>query len=139
MINPETLDLSALPLHPVENLNTLYRARRYNTGDRGLWLPYKYHVLEGATPNTWLMLYEPCPVIKTTAMEIIVTSKNMPLEILAQFPDFKAGGTFHVNKAKLQRDGKALHTRYGEYFYIAVPDVAIALVESRELLEVVAS
>jgi hypothetical protein len=123
-------------LHPVENLTILYRARRYNTGNRGLSLSFKYHVLGGATPDTWLTLYEPCPVVKTTAMEVIVVSQNIPLDILELFPDFYKGGKFHINKAKLQRDGKALHTRYGEYFYIAVPDSAIALPESKELLEV---
>jgi len=123
-------------LHPVENLTILYRARRYNTGNRGLSLSFKYHVLGGATPDTWLTLYEPCPVVKTTAMEVIVVSQNIPLDILELFPDFYKGGKFHINKAKLQRDGKALHTRYGENFYIAVPDSAIALPESKELLEV---
>jgi hypothetical protein len=82
------------------------------------------------------IFYEPCPVVKTTAMEVIVVSQNIPLDILELFPDFYKGGKFHINKAKLQRDGKALHTRYGEYFYIAVPDSAIALPESKELLEV---
>ena len=123
-------------LHSVENLTILYRARRYNTGNRGLSLSFKYHVLGGATPDTWLTLYEPCPVVKTTAMEVIVVSQNIPLDILELFPDFYKGGKFHINKAKLQRDGKALHTRYGEYFYVDVPDSAIALPESKELVEV---
>jgi len=121
-------------LHSVENLTILYRARRYNTGNRGLSLSFKYHVLGGATPDTWLTLYEPCPVVKTTAMEVIVVSQNIPLDILELFPDFYKGGKFHINKAKLQRDGKALHTRYGEYFYVDVPDSAIALPESKELV-----
>jgi hypothetical protein len=69
-------------------------------------------------------------------MEVIVVSQNIPLDILELFPDFYKGGKFHINKAKLQRDGKALHTRYGEYFYVDVPDSAIALPESKELLEV---
>jgi hypothetical protein len=134
-------------MHPVENLTILYRARRYNTGNRGLSLPYQ-HIYFGDTAfsllnfigksvsNTWLTLYEPCPVVKTTAMEIIVVSQDLSPEILEIFPDFYKGGKFHINKAKLQRDGKALHTRYGEYFYIDVPDSAIALPESKELLEV---
>jgi hypothetical protein len=94
------------------------------------------HVLGGASPNTWLTLYEACPVVKTTAMEVIVVSQNIPLDILELFTDFNPGGKFHINKAKLQRDGKALHTRYGEYFYVDVPDSAIALPESKELVEV---
>ncbi len=97
-------------LHSVENLTILYRARRYNTGNRGLSLSFKYHVLGGATPDTWLTLYEPCPVVKTTAMEVIVVSQNIPLDILELFPDFYKGGKFHVNKAKLQRDGRAYHS-----------------------------
>ena len=83
------------------------------------------------------IFYEPCPVVKTTAMEVIVVSQNIPLDILELFPDFNQGGKFHINKAKLQRDGKALHTRYGEWFHISAPDSAIVLVEeSKELLEV---
>lgn len=123
-------------LHSVENLTILYRARRYNTGNRGLSLSFKYHVLGGATPDTWLTLYEPCPVVKTTAMEVVVTSQDMPPEIMELYPDFYKGGKFHINKAKLQRDGRAYHSRHGEYFYIDVPDSAIALPESKELVEV---
>jgi hypothetical protein len=134
-------------LHPVENLTILYRARRYNTGNRGLSLPYQ-HIYFGDTAfsllnfigksvsNTWLTLYEPCPVVKTTAMEVIVVSQNIPLDILELFPDFYKGGKFHINKAKLQQSGRAYHSRHGEYFYIDVPDSAIALPESKELLEV---
>jgi hypothetical protein len=66
-------------------------------------------------------------------MEIIVISKDMPPEIMELYPDFYKGGKFHINKAKLQRDGKALHTRYGEWFHISAPDSAIALPESKEL------
>jgi hypothetical protein len=69
-------------------------------------------------------------------MEVIVVSQNIPLDILELFPDFNQGGKFHINKARLQRDGKALHTRYGEWFHISAPDSAIALPESKELLEV---
>jgi hypothetical protein len=69
-------------------------------------------------------------------MEVIVISQNLPIDILQKRPDFKLGGTFHVKEAKLQRDGYALHTRYGEYFYISAPDSAIALDERKELLEV---
>jgi hypothetical protein len=134
-------------MHPVENLTILYRARRYNTGNRGLSLPYQ-HIYFGDTAfsllnfigksvsNTWLTLYEPCPVVKTTAMEVIVVSQNIPLDILELFPDFYKGGKFHINKAKLQQSGRAYHSRHGEYFYIDVPDSAIALPESKELLEV---
>ena len=132
-------------LHSVENLTHLYRARRYNTGNRGLSLPYQ-HIYFGDTAfsllnfigksvsNTWLTLYEPCPVVKTTAMEIIVVSQDLSPEILEIFPDLYKGGRFHVNKAKLQRDGRAYHSRHGEYFYISAPDSAIALPESKELV-----
>jgi hypothetical protein len=60
-------------------------------------------------------------------MEIIVVSQDLSPEILEIFPDFYKGGKFHINKAKLQRDGRAYHSRHGEYFYIDVPDSAIAL------------
>jgi hypothetical protein len=69
-------------------------------------------------------------------MEIVVTSQDMPPEIMELYPDFYKGGTFHINKAKLQQSGRAYHSRHGEYFYIAVPDSAIALGENKELLEV---
>lgn len=147
-------------MHPVENLTHLYRARRFwytpelnqamrdlfqELGDRGVFPPnsfpndFGYKFFESVfepIDSAARVFYEPCPVVKTTPMEVIVTSQNMPSEILELFPDFKAGGTFHINKARLQRDGRALHTRHGECFYIAVPDVAIALDESKELLEV---
>jgi hypothetical protein len=69
-------------------------------------------------------------------MEVIVISQTMPYEITKLYPDFNKGGRFNINKPKLQRDGRAYHSRHGEYFYIAVPDCAIALPESKELLEV---
>ena len=146
------------PMYPVENLTNLYRARRFwhtpeldqaidkiikHFGDRASIPPefmtqFIHKIKRHGLPEKegWNVWYEPCPVIKTTPMEIIVVSQNMPSDILEQFPDFYAGGKFHINKAKLQRDGRALHTRHGDYFYVAVPDVAIALVESKELLEV---
>jgi hypothetical protein len=145
-------------LYSVENLTVLYRGRGYwhtpelnqaiakiinHFGDRASIPPefiaefmngIKRHGLPGG--DGWNVWYEPCPVVKTTAMEIIVISKDMPPEIMELYPDFYKGGKFHINKAKLQRDGKAHHSRYGEYFYIDVPDSAIALPESKELLEV---
>jgi hypothetical protein len=145
-------------LHPVESLTHLYRARRYwhtpelnqaiakiinHFGDRASIPPeFMAEFMNGIKRHGlpisegWNVWYEPCPVVKTTAMEIIVTSQNLPIDILQKHPDFKLGGKFHIGKAKLQRYGYALHTRYGEYFYIAVPDSAIALVENKELLEV---
>lgn len=148
-------------LHPVENLTHLYRARRYwhtpelnqamrdlfqEFGDRGVFPPnlfsddFGYKFFESVfepIDSAARVFYEPCLVVKTTAMEVIVVSRNMPPDILELFPDFKDGGKFHINKAKLQRDGFALHTRYGDRFYIAVPDVVIALDQSsRELMEV---
>jgi hypothetical protein len=147
-------------MHSVESLTRLYRARRFwhtpelkqamrnlfqEFGDRGVFPPdsfpdnFGYKFFESVfepIDSAARVFYEPCPVIKTTPMEVIVVSQNMPPDILVQFPDFKAGGKFHINKAKLQRDGFALHTRYGDRFYIAVPDVAIALDESKDLLEV---
>jgi hypothetical protein len=69
-------------------------------------------------------------------MEVICISQTMPYEITKLYPDFYKGGKFHINKAKLQQSGRAYHSRHGEYFYIDVPDSAIALPESKELLEV---
>jgi hypothetical protein len=142
-------------MHPVESLTRLYRARYYRHtpdlnrtvaetlalfGDREsipteFMRGIKRHgLLLGEGWNVW---YEPCPVIKTTAMEVIVISQNLPIDILQKHPDFKLGGKFHINKAKLQRDGKALHTRHGEYFFISAPDIAFSLVESKELVEAI--
>jgi hypothetical protein len=114
-------------------------------GDRGVFPPdlfpddYGYQFFGSVfepIDSAARIFYEPCPVVKITAMKIIVVSQTMPYEITKRFPDFKAGGKFNINKPRLQRDGKALHTRYGEYFYISAPDSAIALGESKELVEV---
>ncbi len=158
---------SKAPMHPVESLTRLYRARRYwhtpeldqafekiinHFGDRESIPPefmtqFIGGIMRNGVPNGdgWHTFYEPCPVVKITAMEIIVVSKDMPSELLEAYsvfskgkPKLYDGGRFNINKPKLQRDGKAYHSRHGEYFYIDVPESAIALVESRELLEVVA-
>lgn len=150
-------------MHQVESLTRLYRARYFwhtpsldiamrnlfsEFGDKGVFLPELYSdgfgydffgsVFGQVSPHGECsrIFYEPCDVIKTTAMEIIVISKDMPSKILELYPDFYAGGKFHINKTKLQQSGKAYHSRHGEYFYIAAPDSAIALSESKELLEV---
>jgi len=147
-------------MHSVENLTHLYRARRYwhtpelnqamhdlfqDFGDRGVFPldlfsdDYGYQFFGSvfeSIDSAARVFYEPCPVVKITAMEIIVVSQTMPYEITKLYPDFKSGGKFNINKPRLQRDGKALHTRYGEYFYISAPNSAISLVENRELVEV---
>jgi hypothetical protein len=147
-------------MHSVENLTHLYRAQRYrhtpelnqamrnlfrDFGDRGVFPPdlfpddYGYQFFSSVfepIDSAARVFYEPCPVVKITAMEIIVVSQTMPYEITKLYPDFKAGGKFNINKPRLQRDGKALHTRYGEWFHISAPDSAIALGESRELVKV---
>jgi hypothetical protein len=145
-------------MHSVENLTILYRGRGYwhtpelnqaiakiinHFGDRASIPPeFITEFMDGInrhglpSGDGWNVWYEPCPVVKTTAMEIIVISKDMPPEIMELYPDLYKGGKFHVNKAKLQQSGRAYHSRHGEYFYIAVPDSAIALPESKELLEV---
>jgi len=127
-------------MHSVENLTHLYRARRYNTRD--VWLDYYERnflltqLMRGTKPNEWRIYYQPCQVVKITALEIVVISEYMCPEITKRFPDFREGGKFNINKPRLQRDGKALHTRYGEWFHISAPDSAIALGESRELVKV---
>jgi hypothetical protein len=74
-------------------------------------------------------------VVKTTSMEVICISQNMPYEITKLYPNFNKGGKFNINKPKLQQFGKAHHSRHGEYFYISAPDSAI-VPESKELMEV---
>ena len=79
--------------------------------------------------DSWKTYFEPCPVIKIKPMTIAVESQNMSPEILEAFPGFYAGGIFHIQKAALQRDGKACHSRHGEYFHLFAPETAIALPE----------
>ncbi len=146
-------------MHPVENLTHLYRARYFwhtpllnrtvaetlalfgdlDSFDKEFINNFLGSIHRQVVPSCQYsrIFYEPCVVIKTTAMEAICISQSMPDAIMELYPDFHKGGKFHINKAKLQRDGKALHTRHGDYFYIAVPETAITLVESKELLEVV--
>lgn len=145
-------------LHPVESLTHLYRARYFwhtpdldRTVAETLALFGDLDSFDKEFVNQFLaslnrqpipdcqssrIFYEPCVVVKITAMEVICISQTLSYEITKLYPDFYSGGKFHINKAKLQRDGRALHTRHGEYFYIDGPDVAISLVESKELLEV---
>ena len=145
-------------MYPVENLTHLYRARYFwHTPDLDRTVAETLNLFgdldsfDKEFVNQFLaslnrhpipdcqssrMFYEPCVVVKTTAMEVIVISQDMPSAIMELYPDFNRGGRFNINKPKLQRDGRAYHSRHGEYFYIDVPDSAIALPESKELLEV---
>jgi hypothetical protein len=145
-------------MYPVENLTHLYRARYFwhtpdldRTVAETLALFGDLDSFDKEFVNNFLgsihrqvvpdcqhsrIFYEPCVVVKTTAMEVICISQTLSYEVTKLYPDFNKGGKFNINKPKLQRDGKAHHSRHGEYFYIAVPDSAIALVESKELLEV---
>jgi len=141
-------------LHPVEDLTHLYRARRfwhtpqlneaiakvadcYSNDVPPMFVTEFVNEINGEHwKDGWAVFYEPCPVVKVKPMTIAVRSMDMPPEILKVFPHFRAGGEFRVNKPELQRDGKAYHSRHGEYFYIAVPDTAIVLPQSRQLLEV---
>lgn len=87
----------------------IYRARVYNLHcQRQIW-------------------YEPCKVIKHTKKFFIVESGD--------FPDtgMYGGGIFHVNAEQLQKEGKAYHSRHGEYFYLEKPEVG-ALFPSKDLL-----
>ena len=143
-------------MYPLEDIATLYRGRRFSHtpilnqaidkvidyfGGRGNVPPdfmleficgLQQHGLPDGDP--WKIFYEPCPVIKITTLEVVCTSQNMSPEILEAFPDFYAGGTFHVSKAKLQRDGKAYHSRHGEYCYLNAPVEVIALPEVQKTL-----
>lgn len=138
-------------MYELENTKVLYRARRFwhtpvlcqamdkilgHFGGRG-HVPSEFmaefivgmqqHGFPDGDPIK--VFYEPCPVVKIKPMTIAVESQNMPPEILEAFPDFYAGGIFHVNKAALQKGGKAQHSRHGEYFYLFAPESAIALPE----------
>jgi hypothetical protein len=144
-------------MHSVENLEVLYRARRYwhtpqldqaiakiikHFGDRrDIPQEFMTEFMREIGRNIpsgegWNTFYETCPVVKVTPMTIAVVSQDLPIDILQRFPDFKSGGNFNVSKVKLQQYGYALHTRYGEYFYIHSPNGAIALPENKKLLEV---
>jgi hypothetical protein len=145
-------------MHSVESLTRLYRARYFwhtpeldrtvvntlnlfgdlDSFDKEFINNFLSSIHRQIMPNCQYsrIFYEPCVVVKTTAMEVIVISQTMPYEITKLYPDFNRGGKFNINKPKLQQSGRAYHSRHGEYFYIAVPDSAIALPESKELLEV---
>jgi hypothetical protein len=146
-------------MHQVESLTRLYRARYYwhtpeldrtvaetlnlfgdlDSFDKEFINQFLASLNRQPVPDcqSSRIFYEPCVVVKTAAMEIIVVSQTMPYEITKLYPDFNKGGKFHINKAKLQRDGKAHHSRHGEYFYIAVPDSAAAQIDDcKEKVEV---
>ncbi len=137
-------------LHPVEDLAVLYRARHYwhtpsldrnvcdilnmfedynelgNEFINELFASMSRKVLPDCASTR--IFYEPCKVVKTTAMEIVVESVTMPSKILELYPDFERcnGGTFNVNKARLQQHGFVKHTRrYAGYFYLAIPEVKV--------------
>ena len=144
-------------MYQLENIAILYRGRRFSHtpilsqaidkilgcfGGRGnvppdLMVEFICGLQQHGLPDgdSWKIFYEPCSVIKSTTLELVCTSQNMSPEILEAFPDFYAGGTFHVIKAKLQREGKAYHSRHGEYFYLNAPEDAIALPEVQRTLE----
>lgn len=108
-------------MHPVENLTCLYRARRFwhtpdldRTVAETLTLFGDLDSFDKEFVNNFLgsihrqvvqdcqysrIFYEPCVVVKTTAMEVIVISQTLPYKITKLYPDFYAGGKFHINKA----------------------------------------
>jgi len=155
---------SNLVLRSVENLTVLYRGRRYwhtpqldqamekiinHFGDRkDIPSQFVIEFMDGINNyglpkgEGWNVWYEPCPVVKTTCMTIVVESKPAPNELLQSLfasrkSSFYVGGKFAVNKADLQRYGKAYHSRHGEYFYLNAPETAIALPQGLKQLEVV--
>ena len=140
-----------ITMNELENIKVLYRARRFwytpvlhqaldkilnHFGGQG-YVPaelmaefigaMQQHGFPDGDPIK--VFYEPCPVIKIKPMTIAVQSQDMSPEILEAFPDFYAGGVFHIQKAALQRDGKSYHSRHGEYFHLFAPETAIALPE----------
>lgn len=151
--------ISKLALHSVENITVLYRGRRYwhtpqlnqaiekvinHFGDRkDIPTDFIVQLMKGINQHGlpsgegWNTFYEPCPVVKSTDLSIVVVSKDLYLEDLKFPPYFCEGGKFHVSKTKLQKDGKAHHSRHGEYFYLNAPESAIALPQGLKQLEVI--
>lgn len=142
-------------MHSLDNITTIYRGRRFwhtpiadqaidriinHFGDRAnvpseLMIEFIKGIQKHGHPDgdPWEVFYEPCFVVKATAIAIVCESEDMPPELKKAF---YAGGRFHVNKAALQRDGRAYHSRYGEYFYLTVPEGAIALPSANKLIAV---
>ena len=84
----------------------------------------RVYFLHGTHRQTW---YEACKVIKRTKKFVVVDSGDFP-----ESPLYR-GGRFSVNAEQLQKDGKAYHSRHGEYFYLEKPETG-ALFPSKELL-----
>lgn len=75
-------------------LTHIYRQRRYSL--HGHW-------------KAW---YEQCPIVHATKKYFVVESQNFPDSPL--YP----GGKFHVDRLAIASEGKAYHSRHGEWFFV---------------------
>jgi hypothetical protein len=78
----------------LDNIKFLYRGRRYSVS------------------GCWHVYYEKCQVIERKPNYLTVVSQDMDV------PGFYKGGKFRVKRDELQSNGKAYHSRHGEFFYI---------------------
>jgi len=78
----------------LDDIKFLYRGRRYSASG---W---------------WHVYYEKCQVIERKPNYLTVVSQDMDI------PGFYKGGKFRVKRDELQSEGKAYHSRHGEFFYI---------------------
>lgn len=67
--------------------------------------------------RTW---HEPCPIIKQSKIYITVMSQTFTKGTDCGYELYK-GGEFSVNAKALCENGKAYHSRHGEYFYLHKP------------------
>lgn len=76
----------------------------------------------------WRIWYERCPITARTISTLTVQSETFPDSPL--YP----GGKFRVSRCNIETDGKAYHSRHGEYFYTE-PQPDAFLFPSKQLLE----
>lgn len=67
---------------------------------------------------TW---YEPCPIVRQSKLYITVQSRTFTKDIDCGYQLYR-GGEFSVNAQSICEDGKAYHSRHGEYFYLHLPE-----------------
>jgi hypothetical protein len=70
------------------------------------WRYWKTDGLETGEVKGWNTLYLPYKIVKITRSQIVVEHKETRI---------------HLNRAKMQTEGKQYHTRFHEYFYAEEP------------------
>ena len=88
----------------------IYRCRRYS-----------YH-------DGWKAWYEPCPVLKRSPKFVVIESQDFP-----ESPLYR-GGRFSLSRQSLEANGKAYHSRHGEWFFLE-PQRDAFLFPSKDILE----